>query len=88
MIKEKITVRNKKGIHTRPAAVLVKTAAKFSSNFTILKDGMEINGKSIIGVMSLAAEEGAELTVCVEGEDERDAFEAIRNVFERGFDEE
>lgn len=88
MIEETLTVTNKKGIHTRPAAVLVKTAAKFSSDFTIIKDGMEINGKSIIGVMSLAAEEGAELTVRVEGSDEKEAFQAITKVFERGFDEE
>ncbi len=87
MIEETLTVRNQKGIHTRPAAVLVKTAAKFSSNFTIIKDGMEINGKSIIGVMSLAAEEGAELTVRVEGSDEKEAFKAIKKAFEDGFDE-
>ncbi len=67
MIEETVTVKNKKGIHTRPAAMLVKAAAKYSSDFTIIKDGMEINGKSIIGVMSLAAEEGAELKVRVEG---------------------
>lgn len=88
MIEENVTVKNKKGIHTRPAAVLVKTAAKFSSDFTIIKDGMEINGKSIIGVMSLAAEEGAELTVRVEGSDEKEAFQAITRAFEQGFDEE
>lgn len=88
MIEEKITVKNKKGIHTRPAAVLVKTAAKFASTFTIIKDGMEINGKSIIGVMALAAEEGAELTIRVEGSDEQEAIKAIKEVFERGFDEE
>jgi phosphocarrier protein HPr len=88
MIEETLTVTNKKGIHTRPAAVLVKTAAKYSSDFTIVKDGMEINGKSIIGVMSLAAEEGADLIIRVEGSDEQDAFQAIKAVFERGFDEE
>jgi phosphocarrier protein HPr len=88
MIEEILIVKNKKGIHTRPAAVLVKTAAKFASDFTIVKDGMEINGKSIIGVMSLAAEEGAELIIRVEGSDEKEAFRAINEAFERGFDEE
>jgi len=87
MIEETVTVTNKKGIHTRPAAVLVKAAAKFSSDFTIIKDGMEINGKSIIGVMSLAAEEGAELKIRVEGEDEKEALDAIKTAFEKGFDE-
>ncbi len=88
MIEETVTVKNKKGIHTRPAAMLVKAAAKYSSDFTIIKDGMEINGKSIIGVMSLAAEEGAELKVRVEGEDEKEAFNAIKKAFETGFDED
>ncbi len=88
MLEKKVTVVNKKGIHTRPAAILVKTAAKFSSDFFILKDGMEINGKSIIGVMSLAAEEGAELTIKIDGADETEAAEAISQVFARGFDEE
>jgi phosphocarrier protein HPr len=88
MIEKKVTVKNKKGIHTRPAAVLVKTAAKFASDFFILKDGLEINGKSIIGVMSLAAEEGAELVLRVNGSDEQHALQAISEVFARGFDEE
>jgi phosphocarrier protein HPr len=88
MIEKKVSVVNKKGIHTRPAAVLVKTAAKYASDFYILKDGMEINGKSIIGVMSLAAEEGAELIIRVDGNDEQEALQAISEVFARGFDEE
>lgn len=87
MIERELVIRNRTGLHTRPAATLVKTASRFRSEFTIFKDGMEINGKSIIGVMTLAAEQGSTLFVRIEGEDEADAAEAITGLFERGFDE-
>ena len=74
-------------LHTRPAATIVKIAAKFNSEFFIHKDGMHINGKSIIGVMTLAAEKGSSLTLTFEGEDEDEACGAIVEYFERGFDE-
>jgi phosphocarrier protein HPr len=83
-----VTIRNRAGLHTRPAAALVKTAAKFRAEFTICKDGMEINGKSIIGVMTLAAEQGSTLQLRFEGEDEEQAQTAVVDLFERGFDEE
>jgi phosphocarrier protein len=82
-----VTIKNRAGLHTRPAAAIVKMAAKFQSEFFILKDGFEINGKSIIGVMTLAAEQGARLTLRFNGEDEAAAEEAIVGLFERGFDE-
>ena len=63
MIEKVVTIKNKAGLHTRPAAMIVKIAAKFKCEFFISRDGMNINGKSIIGVMTLAAEEGAELTL-------------------------
>ena len=56
MIEEKIKIINKAGLHTRPAATIVKLASKYKCEFTIAKDGISINGKSIIGVMTLAAE--------------------------------
>jgi phosphocarrier protein HPr len=87
MIEREVTIRNRTGLHTRPAATLVKTAARFTSEFTIVKDDMEINGKSIIGVMTLAAEQGSRLTLRFEGADEEQAAAAIVNLFERGFDE-
>jgi len=74
-------------LHTRPAAALVKLAAQFQSEFFIYKDGFEINGKSIIGVMTLAAEQGSTLQLKFEGEDEDLAMETIVGLFERGFDE-
>lgn len=87
MIEQEVTVKNRSGIHTRPAAVIVKTAARFKAEFTIIKDGMEINGKSIIGVMTLAAEQGSTLLLRFEGEDEQESAKAMVDLFERGFDE-
>lgn len=87
MIEVTVKVRNRQGMHTRPAALLVKTAAKFKADFFVIKDGMEINGKSIIGVMTLAAEQGSELLLRFEGADEHEAKDAVVDLFERGFDE-
>jgi phosphocarrier protein len=87
MIQREVSIKNRAGLHTRPAASLVKLAAKFKAEFFIEKDGMEINGKSIIGVMTLAAEQGSKLVVRFTGEDENEACLAIVDLFERGFDE-
>ncbi len=87
MIEREVTVKNRAGLHTRPAATLVKTAARFNAEFFIEKDGMEINGKSIIGVMTLAAEQGSVLQLRFEGPDEEAACAAVVELFERGFDE-
>ena len=87
MIKIEVTVMNRAGIHTRPASMIVRTASKFDADFYIAKGGYEINGKSIIGVMTLAAEQGARLELTFEGDDEKKAAEAVRNLFESGFDE-
>ena len=88
MVVEEVQVQNKAGLHTRPASMIVREAAKFSAEFFISKDGYEINGKSIIGVMTLAAEQGALLTLTFEGEDEVEAARAIVKIFEDGFGEE
>jgi phosphocarrier protein len=87
MIEREVTIRNRAGLHTRPAATLVKMAAKFKSEFFILKDGMEINGKSIIGVMTLAAEQGSKMIVRFDGPDEEEASTEILGLIERGFNE-
>ena len=87
MIEKIVTIKNRAGVHTRPAAAIVKLAAKFKSEFVIEKEGLEINGKSIIGVMTLAAEQGSSLLLRFEGEDEADAAREIADLFERGFDE-
>ena len=86
MLEQRATIKNKLGIHARPAALLVQAAAKFTSEITLKKDGLAINGKSIMGVMMLAAEEGSVITVRVEGEDARDALDHIVEMIESKFD--
>lgn len=88
MVEREVTIRNKMGLHTRPAASIVKLAAKFKSEFTIERDGLEINGKSIIGVMTLAAEQGSKMQLRFSGVDEEEAATAMIDLFGRGFDEE
>jgi phosphocarrier protein len=87
MIEKVVKIKNKAGLHTRPAATIVKLAAKYECEFFISRDGMHINGKSIIGVMTLAAEEGAELILSFEGPDEVEAAKEIVGFFEEGFGE-
>ncbi|NBC85347.1 MAG: HPr family phosphocarrier protein [Bacteroidetes bacterium] len=88
MIERELTVRNKAGIHTRPASMIVRTASKYESEVFLRRDRYEINAKSVIGVMTLAAEKGATLTLVVEGDDEDDAADALEDLFENGFGEE
>jgi len=88
MIEREVTVRNRAGLHTRPASMLVRTASQFESEVFLRRDNYEINGKSVIGVMTLAAEQGATLELLVEGEDEEAAADAIAELFEDGFGEE
>ena len=87
MLVREVTVRNKAGVHTRPASQIVREASRFTSDFYIRKDGYEINGKSIIGVMTLAAEQGATLELQFDGPDEQEAADALAALFERGFGE-
>jgi phosphocarrier protein len=87
MLETDVTIRNRAGLHTRPAAALVKLAARFRADFFLQKDGFEINGKSIIGVMTLAAEQGSSLHLVFDGEDEEDAMKEITQLFEDGFGE-
>jgi phosphocarrier protein HPr len=87
MVQQEVVVKNRLGLHTRPAATLVKLAAKFKSEFFLERDGYRVNGKSIIGVMTLAAEQGARIVLEFSGEDERDALAAVADYFDRGFDE-
>ena len=87
MIKKRVKIVNRAGLHTRPAAMIVKIASKYKSQFYISKDGYKINGKSIIGVMTLAAAQGSELDLDFEGVDERNMSEEVCTFFERGFEE-
>jgi phosphocarrier protein len=87
MIKKKVTIVNDAGLHARPAAALVKLASKYESDFYIHLYGYKVNGKSILGVMTLAAEKGAELELEVDGPDEKQALEAITDLINSGFGE-
>jgi len=87
MIETNVKIINKAGLHTRPAATIVKLASKYRSEFFISKDGLHINGKSIIGVMTLAAEMGSELLLTFEGEDEQQMNDEISGYIRGGFDE-
>jgi phosphocarrier protein len=88
MIEKDVKVVNRAGLHTRPAASLVKLAAKFKSDVNLIRNGFAINAKSIIGVMTLAAEQGSTLTIQVEGEDENQALKELVGLFENGFGED
>jgi phosphocarrier protein HPr len=86
-IEREVVVQNRAGIHTRPASMIVRTASRFDAEFFIRKDGYEINGKSIIGVMTLAAEQGSTLELVFDGDDAEEAAEAMEHLFESGFGE-
>ena len=81
-------VRNKMGLHARPAAQIVATANKFPCDITLKKDGQDVNGKSIMGVLMLAAAMGTTVTVHTEGDKAKEAAEAIAALFEKGFNEQ
>ena len=88
MIKKTIVVENKLGMHARPATLIVKAASKYRSEFKIKKGDTEINGKSIMGVMTLAAEFGSSLELIADGVDEEYLIEEIAALFASKFDEE
>ncbi len=88
MIERKVTIENKHGLHARPAAVLVQEASRFKSGIMILKDDMEVNAKSIMAVMMLAAELGSEIVIRAEGEDEKEAVEKLVNLVKSKFGQE
>jgi phosphocarrier protein HPr len=82
-----VKIVNKLGIHARPAAEIVKAAGKFKSTITIIRDDLEVNAKSIMGVMMLAAEFGATITIRATGDDAEDALEALQTVIANKFGE-
>ncbi len=88
MIEKILTVRNRAGIHARPAALIAQTSNKFASEITLEKDSITVNAKSIMGVITMAAGYNTSLTLKVEGADEQAAADAIFNLFESKFEEE
>ena len=87
MVERSVKIVNKLGIHARPAAEIVKTASRFGSNITIVRDDLEVNGKSIMGVMMLAAEQGSTIAIKAEGPDADAALDALESVIADGFGE-
>lgn len=83
-----VQIRNKLGLHARPAAHFVRLAARFSADIFVIRGSMEVNGKSIMGVMMLAAEEGARIEIRAEGDDAERAVEELAALIDRGFDED
>lgn len=88
MVSKEVTIINRLGLHARPAALLVKTASKFTSEIYLRKGTLEVNCKSIMGVMMLAAEKGAKITIIADGSDEGSALKTVVKVFETRFGEE
>lgn len=88
MTEKFLTVLNRAGIHARPAALIAQTANKFSSEITIEKDSASVNAKSIMGVITMAAGYNIQLILRADGEDEKQAVEAISQLFESKFEED
>jgi phosphocarrier protein len=87
MLERTVRIVNKNGLHARPAAEIVKLAAKFKSDITIVKDDLDVNGKSIMGVMMLAAEHGSDVTFRAEGPDAQQALDALESLVSNKFGE-
>jgi phosphocarrier protein len=88
MVEKTVTIKNRAGIHARPAALLVQTANRFSANIFLEKDGEKINGKSIMGILTLAATYNSPIKIIADGNDEQDALQTICRLFETKFEEE
>ena len=88
MVEKIVTIKNRAGIHARPAALLVQTANRFAANIFLEKDGEKINGKSIMGILTLAATYNSPIKIIADGSDEQDALQSICRLFETKFEEE
>lgn len=87
MEEREVVIKNRAGIHARPAALIVQTANQFNSQISFEKDDDRINGKSIMGIITLGASYNTKLKVIAEGDDEADAVQAIVTLFENRFEE-
>lgn len=88
MVKKELTILNSSGLHARPAASLVKLASRFTSKIYLQKDGLEVNAKSIMGVMTLAAEKGSKIMIIADGKDEKEALKQLIELIKKKFCEE
>ncbi len=87
MIEREVVLKNRLGLHARAAAKLVHLASAFSSKVSIVKDGDEVDGKSILGLLLLAASQGTPLVLRIDGADENEALAAVTDLVDRRFDE-
>ena len=87
MAERHVQIVNRNGLHARPAAEIVKAASKFKSDITIARDDLEVNGKSIMGVMMLAAEFGSTIELRASGPDENEALDALARIIANKFGE-
>ena len=87
-IQKEVTILNKLGLHARPAAMFVRVANKHRAEIWVEKDGEQVNGKSIMGLMMLAAGQGSRLLITAEGADAQGALQELEDLVERRFDEE
>lgn len=85
MVTKTLVLTNEEGLHARAAALFVRTANRFQSEITLSLEGEEVNGKSIIGIMSLGAFEDEEITIKTEGSDEEEAMESLENLISSKF---
>jgi phosphocarrier protein HPr len=88
MIEKDVVIKNRAGIHARPASLLVQTASRFGSQIFLEKDGERINGKSIMGIITLGATYNTPIKIVADGDDEEAAVAAIARLFETKFEEE
>ncbi|HVN95853.1 MAG TPA: HPr family phosphocarrier protein [Syntrophorhabdaceae bacterium] len=88
MLEGILTIRNRLGLHARAAATFVKKAAEFKANVWVEKDDMQVNGKSIMGLLMLACPLGSKIVLKTEGEDEKKAFDELESLINDGFHEE
>lgn len=85
MVENKVTINNELGMHARPSAMFVKASSLFTAEITVTKDGMEVNGKSIMSLMMLAAEPQSELLIRAEGDDEKEAVDVLSDLVNSNF---
>ena len=88
MLQKDFEIVNKLGLHARASALFVKTSSRFSSDVKLSREGVEVNGKSIMGIMMLAASKGSSVSLTVNGADETEAFQIIGELITNGFGEE
>jgi len=88
MLEQEFTIVNKLGLHARASALLVKNATRFHAEIRIEREGVEVNGKSIMGIMMLAAAKGSTIRLKIEGEDEAEAMSVLGELVTNGFGED